>query len=89
LKNGVPPVVIDPVRGGAKLRRQAEVLGWPMVFNADAVTDEDLTRAWDFCVSPAARAAAAASRQRGVEAIAPIREQLLAWLRRHGLEGRP
>lgn len=86
LKNGVPPVVIDPVRGGAKLRRQAEVLGWPMLFNADTVTDEDLARAWDFCVSPGARATAEACRQRGVERIAPLREQLLAWLRERELE---
>jgi hypothetical protein len=82
LKNGVAPVVIDPVRGGAKLRRQAEVLGWPIAFNADTVSDADLTRAWDYCVSPDARAAAAACHARGVAAITPVREQLLMWLRR-------
>ena len=89
LKNGVPPIVIDPVRGGAKLRRQAEVLGWPMAYNADTVTDGDLWCAWDHCLTPAARAAAETCRERSLKAIAPIREQLLAWLRRPDIGRRP
>jgi hypothetical protein len=31
LKNGVPALAIDPVAGGAKIRRQAEAIGWPVV----------------------------------------------------------
>jgi hypothetical protein len=37
LKDGVPAVAIDPVSGGAKIRRQAATLGWPVVFDADAL----------------------------------------------------
>jgi hypothetical protein len=85
LKNAVPPVVIDPVKGGAKLRRQAEVLGWPVVFHADTVTDAELERAWDYCLSTDARADDAACHSRGVSAIVPIREQFLSWL--HGQAG--
>jgi hypothetical protein len=55
LKNGVPALVIDPIAGGAKLRRQAETIGWPLVFTADTVTDEALQRAFDHCLTPAAR----------------------------------
>ena len=29
LKNGVPAIAIDPIAGGAKIRRQAETIGWP------------------------------------------------------------
>ena len=55
LKNGVPVVAVDPVSGGAKVRRQAETLGWPCVFSADAVTDADLAQAFDFCLTDKAR----------------------------------
>src|SRR5262249_19559698 len=41
LKNGVPVVAIDPVAGGAKIRRQAETVGWPIIFAGDAVTDAE------------------------------------------------
>jgi hypothetical protein len=84
LKNGVPPIVIDPVKGGAKLRRQADVLGWPVVFHADTVTDADLIRAWDDCLSPQAGIRARACHERSVAAIEPIRERFLSWLRREG-----
>jgi hypothetical protein len=80
LKNGVPPVVIDPVRGGAKLRRQAEVLGWPLVFNADAVSDEGLARAYDHCITPTARAEARACAERAVARIDRLRERFLTGL---------
>jgi hypothetical protein len=74
--------VIDPVKGGAKLRRQAEALGWSVLFNADTVTDADLDRAWEYCLSAEARATAAACHSRGVAAITPVREQFLSWLHR-------
>lgn len=35
LKN-VPALAVDPIRGGAKILRQAEAIGWPVVFVADS-----------------------------------------------------
>src|SRR5690349_1814321 len=45
LKNGVPVIAIDPEVGGWKIRRQAELIGWPVMFNGDEVTDEALKKA--------------------------------------------
>jgi hypothetical protein len=55
LKNGVPAIAIDPIAGGAKIRRQAETIGWPVIFTADVLTDEALQRAFDYCLSDDAR----------------------------------
>jgi hypothetical protein len=55
LKNGVPVVAIDPVAGGGKIRRQAETLGWPIVFEADSVDDRALEEAFDWCLSAGAQ----------------------------------
>jgi len=55
LKNGVPVVAVDPVSGGAKVRRQAQTLGWPCVLSADGVTEEGLAQAFDFCRTEKAR----------------------------------
>ena len=41
LKNGVPAVAIDTVAGGAKVARQADALGWP-VLAADSLTASEL-----------------------------------------------
>lgn len=82
LKNGVPPLAIDPVAGGAKLRRQADTIGWPVVFNADAATDDALRRAFDHCLTPAARAEAAACATRAAEQVEGIRRRFVAALAR-------
>lgn len=55
LKNGVPPLVIDAIRGGAKVRRQVETIGWPMIFTAEQLSDAALHDALDYCLSPEAR----------------------------------
>lgn len=48
LKNGVPSVAVDPIAWGAKIRRQAETVGWPVVFTADTLTDAALQEAFDY-----------------------------------------
>ena len=55
LKNGVPAVVVDPVAGGAKIQRQAETIGWPAILAGQTVTDEDLSRTFDFCLTQEGR----------------------------------
>jgi hypothetical protein len=82
LKNGVPAVVIDAVRGGDKVIQQARRLGWPAAFTADAMDDEDLGRALDYCLSGEARAKAAECAQRGRVEVARIREEFVAALSR-------
>jgi hypothetical protein len=58
LKNGVPALAIDPIAGGAKVRRQAETIDWPFVFNADELDDDRLATAMDDCLQQQARAQA-------------------------------
>jgi hypothetical protein len=77
LKNGVPPLVIDPVAGGAKVRRQAEVLGWPVVFTPETLDDRALREAFDHCRTDAARAEARACAARAVEALRQVRQDFL------------
>jgi len=55
LKNGVPALVVDPVAGGAKIRRQTATLGWPVAFDADALDERALNDALDYCLTAEAR----------------------------------
>jgi hypothetical protein len=82
LKNGVPALAIDPVVGGAKVKRQAEVLGWPVVFTADALDDLALAEAFDYCLTDAARMRARECANRAAGAVEGVRDELLAALRR-------
>jgi hypothetical protein len=58
LKNGVPAVAIDPIRGGAKVTLQARTLGWPHLLAGETLTDEALSAALDRCLEPLARSQA-------------------------------
>lgn len=58
LKNGVPVLALDAIRGGDKVTQQARVLGWPEVFDAESVTEAELDAALLRCLSDGARAAA-------------------------------
>jgi len=55
IKNGVPVVPIDPEAGGAKIVLQMKKIGWPFVFQADALDDKKLLDAYDYCLTEAAR----------------------------------
>lgn len=78
LKNGVPPLVVDPIAGGAKIRRQAETVGWPVVFTADALTDEALQDAFDYCLTEEARGRALACRERARQMVQGVRDEFVA-----------
>lgn len=80
IKHGVPVVAVDGVRGGAKLTRQAQALGWPALIAAEDLTIEALARALDFCLSAEGRQAAAQARERGMAAAAIVEGELLAAL---------
>ncbi|WP_425419786.1 polysaccharide pyruvyl transferase family protein [Oricola indica] len=64
LKNSVPVVAIDAIKGGDKVSRQAAVIGWPEVFDVSEVTEEDLDRALERCLKQEARERAAACANR-------------------------
>lgn len=82
LRNAVPALVIDPIAGGAKVRRQADTVGWPVAFNADEISDTVLERALDRCLSDEMRTEAARCRDRARDRLAGVREELLATLGR-------
>jgi hypothetical protein len=87
LKNGVPALALDPVPGGAKIRRQAEAIGWPHVITADAVNDAAVARGLDRCLGAEARDAALASADRAAGGVRLARDELVAWLRNRAAGG--
>jgi len=80
LKNGVPAVAVDPVAGGAKIRRQAETLGWPVLLASESLTDEALRRAYEYCLTEEAREKARECADRAAVALTKVRETFIAAL---------
>jgi len=78
LKHGVPAIAIDPIAGGAKIQRQAEVIGWPLVFNAETLSDEELRDAFTRGLTEGARAQARECRERAAQKLAEVRDELIA-----------
>ncbi|MEO5579106.1 MAG: polysaccharide pyruvyl transferase family protein [Gemmatimonadaceae bacterium] len=74
LKNGVPAVAIDSVAGGAKISRQAQALGWPVVLTADRMTAEALDEAFEYCLTAEARSLAVEVRDRARGLLRPLQE---------------
>jgi hypothetical protein len=84
LKNGVPALAVDPIAGGAKVRRQAETIGWPVLCTADAVSDAELSSAFAYCSSDEARSLAQKVRQRAAEQVRDVQEQFITALAASG-----
>jgi Polysaccharide pyruvyl transferase len=84
LRNSIPALVIDPIAGGAKVRRQAEAVGWPITFNADQISDTVLGEALDRCLKEEMRREAARCRDGAHERVAALREEFVATLHRAG-----
>ncbi|WP_326595557.1 polysaccharide pyruvyl transferase family protein [Streptomyces sp. NBC_01803] len=61
LRVGVPPLVIDPVRGGAKVSAQARACRWPALVSAERVAPARLDAWLAWCLD---RGAGAARRRR-------------------------
>ena len=80
LKRGVPALAIDPVAGGAKVLRQAQAIGWPVVYTADALADDELRVALDYCLTAEARREAELAAQRGMRSLAAVRDEFIASL---------
>lgn len=77
LRHGVPAVAVDPVPGGAKVSRQAAVLGWPAVQLVDDMTPEGLAAQLHWALRPDARRLARECARRGRQALADVRHELL------------
>jgi hypothetical protein len=84
LKNSVPPLAIDSVAGGAKVRRQAETLDWPMIFNADSVSNRELADALDWCLTASARQQARLCAERARGLLQRARSEFMASLSERG-----
>lgn len=82
LKNDVPAIAVDPIAGGAKIRRQAETIGWPLAFTADALTDEALQQAFDYCLTEDARAKARECGERAIRMAQDVRDEFIGSLAR-------
>jgi hypothetical protein len=82
LKNEVPAVAVDPIRGGAKICRQARAIGWPWAVSVDEATPQSLAEALDRCLRPEARRLAASVARRARESLSTVRDALLTELTR-------
>jgi hypothetical protein len=80
IKNGVPPLAIDAIAGGAKVSRQARVLGWPACFSIDFVTDDDLNQAFDYCLTESAQIKARKCAEIARTSLDQLRHKFLARL---------
>jgi Polysaccharide pyruvyl transferase len=79
LKNGVPALAIDTVAGGAKVRRQGEALGWP-VLAAEGLSAESLEAAFDACLTDETRERARACAEAAAAELAEVHDSFVAAL---------
>jgi len=77
LKNGVPAIAIDSVSGGAKIKRQAESIGWPIVFTVDSIPEETLLEAFGYCLTEDARKTAIKCKDKAAVMIRKTREEFI------------
>jgi hypothetical protein len=81
LKNGLPPIAIDPEPGGAKIRRQAELLDWPAAFVVDELDDQALQEAFKYCLTDESRAKAKQSCLQAQKLVSEIGHKFVAELK--------
>lgn len=80
LKNGVPVVAIDPEPGGGKVRRQAQLLQWPVALAIEEASDTGVRAALDYCLSDAARERAHSCRVHADGLLAGMRSEFIGAL---------
>lgn len=88
LRNEVPVVALDPIRGGAKVSRQAKTIGWPLVFQLAETTDKQLVAAFDHCQTVEARVLARECRAHAQRALAKVREEFIEEFKRNPARSR-
>ena len=77
LKNGVPAISIDPDPSLLKVKRQAETVGWPVVFVANAISDQQLQEAFDHCLTDEAKVEARECSERAFQMAKEIRQEFM------------
>ena len=80
LKHGIPAIAIDPVAGGHKIKRQAELIGWPVVFTADALNNLSLQKALNYCLTTKAREKAKECHSRAADMVRNARDRFIGAL---------
>jgi hypothetical protein len=76
LRNGVPAVAIDAIRGGAKVLAQARSVEWPLVTTVDRLSEAWLSDALVQCSSPAIQERIKYSQSRAAESLEILRKEL-------------
>lgn len=84
LKNGVPAIAIDPNSGGSKVWQQAQTIGWPVAFNPDNMKDRQLSEAFDYCLTKAARTKAKECADGAIEMVEGVRREFIEALGMRG-----
>ena len=82
LKNAIPALVVDPIRGNAKVRCQASALGWPAAIGVDEISERRLADLCAYCLTDEARAKARECGIRAMRRLAGLRQEVLAALTR-------
>jgi hypothetical protein len=77
LKRGIPVLAIDPEPGGAKIRRQASTIGWPVIFDVADLSEEALLKAFRYCLTAEAREHATRCGERAAAAVHLLRARFL------------
>jgi len=80
IKNGVPAVAVDPIRGGAKIVRQGQSLGWPLVTSADKADESQLSQWLDQCLTQGVHDRAQRCAADAKQALGDIHTQCMAAL---------
>jgi len=75
LKNQIPVVAIDAIHGGAKVRRQAETIGWPIILGTNDLTNTTLQQSFDFCLSDKAKKISIKCRETSIFRIIELKQE--------------
>jgi polysaccharide pyruvyl transferase WcaK-like protein len=74
LKNNVPAIAIDPISGGAKIMKQAKTVEWPIIIKAEEASEQELQKAFKYCLTPEAKQMANKCNQNARTKILTIKE---------------
>ncbi len=88
IRNGVPPLVIDPIAGGRKVITQARAIGWRAAFTADELDDGRLRWALEYCLSSEVRTEVARVRDDAIGSLRETRDAFIAAASRATTAGR-
>ena len=94
LKNGVPAIAVDCFPGGDKLMRQANSVGWPLIFTVDQLESgesgaELLGKAFDFALTPQAKERAKECAGKALRDLADVRDAFVAEFQAPSDSGNP